>query len=100
MSSQRRRVAPVLRGRRVPTRSRVTLRRADAPLGRSATLAVALRDSRAALSQLEGELGDILAALRGPDSRPAADAPDRLKGATSAADAALRSLRALSNLPR
>jgi hypothetical protein len=96
MSSQRRRVAPVLRGRRVPSRSRVTLRRGEAPLGRSATLAAALRDSRAALSRLEGELGDILSALRDARSCPDAAAPERLRGATSAADAALTSLRAFA----
>jgi hypothetical protein len=100
MSSQRRRVAPKLRGRRVPTRSRVTLRRGEAPLGRSATLADALRDSRAALSRLEGELGDLLSALRDPGGRPDTAAPDRLRGATSAADVAMSSLRALSNLAR
>ena len=92
MSTQRRRVVPVLRDRRVPARSRVTVRRGDPPLGRSATLA-ALRASRAALSRLEGELGDILSALRDPTARPDAAAADRLRGATAAAQSALASLR-------
>jgi hypothetical protein len=96
MSSQRRRVVPVLRARRVPARSRVTVRRADAPLGRSATLAAVLRDSRVALSRLEGELGDLLCALRDAGSCPDPAAPDRLRGATTAADRALASLRALA----
>ena len=96
MSSQRRRVVPVLRARRVPTRSRVTVRRVEAPLGRSVTIATALRDSRAALSKLEGELGDILSALHGATGCPDAAAADRLRGAASAADLALASLRALA----
>lgn len=96
MSSKRRRVVPVLRARRVPARSRVTVRRGEAPLGRSATLAAVLRDSRVALSRIEGELGDILSALRDAGSCPDAAAPDRLRGATSAADRALTTLRALA----
>src|SRR5262245_55898062 len=94
MSTQRRRVVPVQRARRVPARSRVTVRRADPPLGKSASLAAALRASRVALSRLEGELGELLSALGDPSTCPDADAPDRLRGATTAADSALASLRA------
>jgi hypothetical protein len=68
----------------------------EAPLLRSATLAAALRESRAALSELEGELGALLAALQDPKARPEVAAADRLRGATSAADSALRSLRGLA----
>ena len=60
MNQRRRKVAaPGLRSRRVPARSRVTVRRSEAPLLRSTTLATALRDSRAALSSLEGELLEV-----------------------------------------
>ena len=96
MSSQRRRAATVLRARRVPARSRVTIRRVDAPLGRSVTVAAALRDSRAALSRLEGELSEILSALRDASTCPDVAAVDRIRGATAAADSALASLRALA----
>ena len=92
MSTQRRRSLPVSRDRSVPARSRVTVRRVEAPLGRSATLAAALRDSRVALARLEGELGEILAALRDPRARPDRAVADRLKGAASAADAAIATL--------
>jgi len=88
MSNQHRRVDPVLWGRRVPARSQVTVRRGDSPLGRSATLA-ALRASRTALSRLEGELGELLTALRAPGGRPDPSAADRVRGATAAADSAL-----------
>ena len=72
------------------------VRRVEPPLGRSATVVAALRDSRAALTRIEGELGDILIALGNPDARPDASAADRLRGATSAASSALASLRALA----
>ena len=79
----------------MPARSRVTVRRMEAPLLRSGTLAAALRASRAALSDLEGELGALLVALRDPAARPDAAAADRLRGAASAAGSALASLRGL-----
>ena len=95
MNRRRRKVAaPGLRSRRVPARSRVTVRRSEAPLLRSTTLATALRDSRAALSSLEGELDAILKSLRSADGGPQMTAADRLRGATRAADAAMASLGA------
>jgi len=95
MSSRRRSAAaPGLRTR-VPARSRVTVRRAEAPLQRSGTMAAALRDSRAALSDLQGQLDALLSTLRDPAGRPDASAPDRLRGATAAAEQALASLRGL-----
>ena len=95
MASRRRNVAaPGLRSRRVPARSRVTVRRSEAPLMRSATLSAALRDSRAALTSLEGELDAILRSLRGADGAPEPAAADRLRGATRAAAAAVASLGA------
>ena len=93
MNRRRRKVAaPGLRSRRVPARSRVTVRRSEAPLLRSTTLATALRDSRAALSSLEGELDAILKSLRSADGGPQMTAADRLRGATRAAEAAMASL--------
>ncbi|HVV52881.1 MAG TPA: hypothetical protein VHO06_24685 [Polyangia bacterium] len=97
MSSPRRSgAASGLRARRVPSRSRVTVRRSEAPLVRSTSLAAALRDSRAALASLEGELDAILRSLRGPDGAPPASAPDRLRGATRVAAAAVASLGAFA----
>jgi hypothetical protein len=95
MNRRRRKVAaPGLRSRRVPARSRVTVRRSEAPLLRSTTLATALRDSRTALSNLEGELEAILKSLRSADGAPEMTAADRLRGATRAAEAAMASLGA------
>jgi len=95
MNRRRRKVAaPGLRSRRVPARSRVTVRRSEAPLLRSTTLATALRDSRAALSSLEGELDAILKSLRSADGGPQMTAADRLRGATRASEAAMASLGA------
>jgi hypothetical protein len=94
MNQRRRSAAPGLRSRRVPARSRVTVRRSEAPLLRSTTLATALRDSRAALCSLEGELDAILKALRTADGAPETTAADRLRGATRAAAAAMASLGA------
>jgi hypothetical protein len=68
----------------------------EAPLLRSATLAAALRQSRAALTDLEGELGALLAALRDPAAPVDGAAADRLRGATSVASAAIASLRGLA----
>ena len=97
MSSRRRSVAaPGRRSRRVPARSRVTVRRSEAPLLRSTSLAVALRDSRTALSSLEGELDALLKTLRSAAGAPGASAADRLRGATRAAAAAVASLGAFA----
>jgi hypothetical protein len=93
MNQRRRNVAaPGLRSRRVPARSRVTVRRSEAPLLRSTTLATALRDSRKALCSLEGELEAILKSLRSAGGAPETTAADRLRGATRAAAAAMASL--------
>ena len=96
MTARRRRAAPPGLRARVPARSRVTVRRTDAPLLRSATVSAALRQSRTALSHIEGELESLLAALRDPAARVDAAAADRLRGATAAAGDALASLRALA----
>jgi hypothetical protein len=80
----------------VPARSRVTVRRSEAPLLRSTSLAAALRESRAAISSLEGELAAILASLRSAAGTPAAASADRLRGATRAAAAAIASLGAFA----
>lgn len=97
MGLRRRSVAASgLRARSVPARSRVTLRRSEAPLLRSATLAAALSNSRAAISQLEGELEAILTALRDPTVQPDEAVADRLRGAARAADTAFASLGAFA----
>jgi len=85
-----------LRTRAVPARSRVTVRRSEAPLLRSSNLAAALSDSRAALCQLQGELDAILSALRDPSAAPTTASADRLRGAAQAADAAFASLGAFA----
>jgi hypothetical protein len=97
MASRRRRaLASGPRTRRVPARSRVTVRRSEAPLLRSTSLATALRESRAAISSLEGELDAILETLRSAAEAPAAASADRLRGATRAAAAAIASLGAFA----
>jgi hypothetical protein len=81
----------------VPARSRVTVRRSEAPLLRSTSLAAALRDSRAAILGLEGELEAILESLRSAAGAPGAASADRLRGATRAAAAAIASLGAFAS---
>jgi hypothetical protein len=73
------------RVRAVPARSRVTVRRGPS-LPHLATLAVALRQSRAALGRLQDELDAVLTSLRDPAATgdPAA-AADRLRSAAKAA---------------
>ena len=51
------------------------------PLPQLGSLALALRQSRDALGQLQGELDAILAVLRDPSARPDAATADRLRGA-------------------
>jgi hypothetical protein len=70
----------------------VTVRRSEAPLQRSSSLAAALRDSREALGSLQGELDALLASLRATDEVPSTSAADRLRTATRAAAAAFASL--------
>jgi hypothetical protein len=74
----------------------VTVRRSEAPLLRSSNLAAALKDSRVALSQLQGELDAILSALRDPSAAPDMASADRLSGAARAADTAFASLGAFA----
>jgi hypothetical protein len=73
----------------------VTLRRSAAPLARSAPLTAALRESGTALTQLVGQLDSLLASLRDPEAKIDRSAPDRLRAATAAADAALARVRRL-----
>ncbi|HEY4395041.1 MAG TPA: hypothetical protein VGP64_13310 [Polyangia bacterium] len=63
---------------------------------RSTSLAAALRESRAAISSLEGHLDEILRALRSSERGPEAASADRLRGATRAAAAAIASLGAFA----
>ena len=82
--------------RAVPARSRMTLRRPEAPLVRSGQLAAALRSSREALSDIQEQLDALLAVLRDPAAAPDSGAPDRLHGAARQADSALAALGALA----
>lgn len=84
-----------VRGRAVPARSRMTVRRSEAPLVRGSQLAAALRSSREALTDLEGQLDALLAAVRGP-AGSLQSASDRVTGATREAGAALARLGSLS----
>jgi len=76
----------------VPASSRVTLRRETTSLPRSVDLAAALRSSREALVDIQGQLDALLAVLRDPSAAPDAAAPDRLRGAARDAERSLRSL--------
>jgi hypothetical protein len=69
----------------------MTVRRNQAPLVRQGQLAAALRSSREALTDLEGQLEALLAALHGPPGALAARASG-VAGATSTAGAALERL--------
>ena len=79
------------RGRAVPARSRMTVRRSEAPLVRGSQLAAALRSSREALTDLEGQLDALLSAVRGQPSALQV-AAERVSGATLEAGAALARL--------
>jgi hypothetical protein len=92
----RRRSSGPKRTRAVPARSRVTRRREATILPRSVDLAAALRTSREALVDIEGQLAALLAVLRDPTAAPDATAPDRLRGAARDAGTALASLAALA----
>lgn len=90
----------------MPAASRVAVRRGAASLrgnvnmrdARAADVdvdvATALRTSREALSDIEGQLDALLAALRDPAAALDKRAPDRLRGATQDAGTALASLTA------
>ncbi len=58
----------------------------------------ALRGSRNALIQLEGELDDLLVRLRSPEARLDRAAPDRLARAKTQACEAMANLQALGSL--
>jgi hypothetical protein len=75
----------------------MTVRRREAPLVRQGQLAAALRSSREALVDLQGQLDALLAAVRGAGSVGAA--ADRLAGATVDASAALARLGTLARRP-
>ena len=77
----------------MPARSRLTLRSPDnAPLVRRERLAEALRQSREAVSDVERQLGSLLAALRA-DETPEPEDVDRLRRAARSAGAAMSRLR-------
>ena len=76
----------------------MTVRRSEAPLVRQGQLAAALRSSREALTDLQGELDALLAAVRGGGS--VRDAAARVSGATADAGAALSRLGTLARGPR
>jgi hypothetical protein len=86
----------------VPATSRVAVRGGAASLRGNANLraaagldvAAALRTSREALSDIEGQLDALLVALRDPAAALDQRAPDRLRGATQDAGTALASLKA------
>ena len=80
----------------MPASSRVTLRRETTSLPRSVDLAAALRSSREALLDIQGQLDVLLAVLRDPTAAPDAAAPDRLRGAAREAGTALAALNALA----
>jgi ABC-type transporter Mla subunit MlaD len=88
---------PGARARSVPARSRMTLRRSEAPLVRGGQLAGALRSSREALTSLEDQLDALLAAVRAPRADDALrTAAARVSGATSDASEALARLGTLA----
>jgi hypothetical protein len=59
-------------------------------------MAAALRASREALTDIEGQLEALLAVLREPAGVPEATAPERLHGAARNAGSALAALTALA----
>jgi hypothetical protein len=73
----------------------MTVRRSEAPLVRGSQMAAALRSSREALVDLQGQLDGLLAALRGPGAALRAAAV-RLDGATADAGAAIAQLGVLA----
>jgi hypothetical protein len=90
----RRRSSGSKRTRAVPVSSRVTVRRGATTLPRPGDVAAALRSSREALLDIEGQLDALLAVLRNPAAAPDAAAPDRLRGAARNAGTAMASLHA------
>ena len=84
MRSSRRKIT-TRHQRSVPQQSRLTVPRAVA----------ALRRGREALSDIQGQLDDLLVKLRENQPRLEASAPDRLAGARERAQEALRDLAEL-----
>ena len=62
----------------------------------AASVTSALRKSREALVDIQGQLDALLAALREPGSVPDAGAPERLRSATRQAGSALAALGAVA----
>jgi hypothetical protein len=83
------------RARSVPARSRMIVRRSEAPFVRGDQLAAELRSSREALAALQGHLDKLLAAVRDPDASLQA-AADRVSHATADASKALARLGPLA----
>jgi hypothetical protein len=79
------------RARSVPARSRMTVRRSEAPFVRGNQLAAELRSSREALKALQSHLDRLLAAVRDPDASLEA-AAERVSHATADASEALARL--------
>jgi|SRR5882672_101607 len=79
------------RARAVPARSRMTIRRSEAPFLRGGPLAAELRASREALTRLQSDLDGLLAAVRDPKVSPRV-AAERVSHATADASAALARL--------
>jgi len=69
----------------------MTVRRSEAPLVRTSQLQAALRSSREALTDLEGQLDALLAAVRGPGAGLRA-ASESVTNATQDASSALARL--------
>jgi hypothetical protein len=74
--------------------TRVAARRPVANLQRSVDVTAALRESREALVDIQGQLDALLAMLRDPAKAPDPGAPERLRGATRDAGSALEAVRA------
>jgi len=90
----RRRTSGSKRTRALPAASRVTRRPVTSAPRSVDVVAAALRSSREALQDIEGQLDALLAVLRDPTAAPDAAAPDRLRGAAREAGTALASLHA------
>ncbi len=82
------------RSRALPLLSRLTLKPNSpaVPLGKSLRLVDALRASREALNDIQGQLDALLSAVRSPAGRPETGAADRLRRATKRAGAAMNRL--------
>ena len=77
----------------MPAQSRLAVRRGGgANLQRTLDVAAALRSSRQALLDIDGQLDALLVVLRDPAAAPDTAAPDRLRGATRSARAAIAAL--------